>query len=136
MKIFEVICTRNFVSLQKLCKLESSFSNILSKTSHENHMFFFTIFYVKIKFLPVSYTQNDNNIFEVVLTLWRHSEVIHWWLVLILVSMKRRCPYLYTGSKFTVIWPSVYLIIRRGLQQPHPLPFGKYVWENPQENKG
>ena len=36
------------------------------------------------------------------------------WLVVILVSMERRCPYLYTGSKFRVIWPSV-LIIQRGI---------------------
>ena len=28
--------------------------------------------------------------------------------------MERRCPYLYTGSKFRVIWPSV-LIIQRGV---------------------
>ena len=31
--------------------------------------------------------------------------------------MERGCPYLYTGSKFRVIWPSV-LIIQGGLQQP------------------
>ena len=63
------------------------------------------------------------SIFEGVLTLWRHSDVIHKWLVLILVSMERRCPYLYTCSKFRVIWPSV-LIIRRGVATT---PFGKYV---------
>ena len=34
-------------------------------------------------------------------------------MVLMLVSMER-CPYLYTGSKFRVIWPSV-LIIWRGV---------------------
>ena len=28
------------------------------------------------------------------------SDVIHLWLVLILVSVERGCPYLYTGSKF------------------------------------
>ena len=44
-----------------------------------------------------------------------------------LVSMERGCPYLYTGSKLRVIWPSV-LIIQGGLQQP---PLGKYVWEKP-----
>ena len=31
--------------------------------------------------------------------------------------MERGCPYLYTDSKFRVIWPSV-LIIQGGLQQP------------------
>ena len=35
-------------------------------------------------------------------------------MVLILVSMERGCPHLYTGSKFRVIWPSV-LIIWRGV---------------------
>ena len=44
--------------------------------------------------------------------------------------MERGCPYLYTGSKFRVIWPSV-LIIQGGLQQPPPPPLGKYVWEKP-----
>ena len=34
LKIFEVICTSNFV-----CKLEWPFSNIFSKNSHENRMF-------------------------------------------------------------------------------------------------
>ena len=41
-KVLEVICTLNFV-----CKLELLFSNISSKTSHEN---VFIIFYVKINF--------------------------------------------------------------------------------------
>ena len=42
--IFEVICTLNFV-----CKLESSFSNIFSKKNPwKSHVF--TIFYVKINF--------------------------------------------------------------------------------------
>ena len=41
--------------------------------------------------------------------------------------MERGCPYLYTGSKVRVIWPSV-LIIQGGLQQP---PVGKYVWGKP-----
>ena len=31
-----------------------------------------------------------------------------------MVSMERWCPYLYTGSKFRVIWPSV-LLIQRGV---------------------
>ena len=42
LKIFEVICTPNFV-----CMLKWPFSNIFFKTSHENRRFF-TIFYVKI----------------------------------------------------------------------------------------
>ena len=46
--------------------------------------------------------------------------------------MERGCPYLYTGSKFRVIWPSV-LIIQGGLQQP---PLGKYVWEKPSGEQG
>ena len=46
--------------------------------------------------------------------------------------MERGCPYLYTGSKFRVIWPSV-LIIQGGLQQP---PLGKYVWEKPSGDQG
>ena len=46
--------------------------------------------------------------------------------------MERGCPYLYTGSKFRVIWPSV-LIIQGGLQQP---PLGKYVWEKPSGKQG
>ena len=48
--------------------------------------------------------------------------------------MERGCPYLYTGSKFRVIWPSV-LIIQGGLQQPNP-PFGKYVWGKPSGEQG
>ena len=46
--------------------------------------------------------------------------------------MERGCPYLYTGSKFRVICPSV-LIIQGGLQQP---PLGKYVWEKPSGEQG
>ena len=46
--------------------------------------------------------------------------------------MERGCPYLYTGSKFRVIWPLV-LIIQGGLQQP---PLGKYVWEKPSGEQG
>ena len=46
--------------------------------------------------------------------------------------MEKGCPYLYTGSKFRVIWPSV-LIIQGGLQQP---PLGKYVWEKPSGEQG
>ena len=46
--------------------------------------------------------------------------------------MERGCPYLYTGSKFRVIWPSV-LIIQGGLQQS---PLGKYVWEKPSGEQG
>ena len=42
-------------------------------------------------------------------------------LVLILVSMERRCPYLYTGSKFRVICNN---------HPPSENMFGK----NPQEN--
>ena len=62
-------------------------SNILNKKSHENRMFLrlrnFCIYF--------TCTPNDNfSIFEGVLTLWRHSEV------LILVSMERGCPYLHT----------------------------------------
>ena len=69
----------------------------------------------KNQFLPIFYTQNGHfSIFVGALTLWRHSDVIHQWFVLILVSMERGCPYLYTGSKFRVIWPSV-LIIQRGV---------------------
>ena len=82
----------------------------------------------KNQFLPIVYTQNGHfSIFVGALTLWRHSDVIHYWLVLILVSMERRCPYLYTGSKFRVIWPSV-LIIQRGVATT---PLGKYVLEKP-----
>ena len=33
--------------------------------------------------------------------------------------MERGCPYLYTGSKFRVIWPSVLII--QSLQHPPPL---------------
>ena len=114
-----MICAPNFV-----CKLESSFCNTLSRKSHV----FFYDFIRKNQFLPLFYTQNDHfSIFEGMLTLWRHSEVIHKSLVLILVSMERGCPYPYTGSTFRAIWPSVF-IIWRGLQQP---PFGKYVWEKP-----
>ena len=40
--------------------------------------------------------------------------------------MERRCPYLYTGSKYRVIGPSV-LIIQGAL--------GKYVWEKPSRVK-
>ena len=36
------------------------------------------------------------------LTLWRHSDVIWSSMVLILVSMERGGPYLYTGSKYSV----------------------------------
>ena len=46
--------------------------------------------------------------------------------------MERGCPYLYTGSKFRFIWPSV-LIIQGGLQQS---PLGKYVWEKPSGEQG
>ena len=78
-------------------------------------------FWRKNQFLPIFYTQNDHfSIFEGVLMLWRHSDVIHKWLVFILVSMERGCPYLYTGSKFRVIWPSE-LIIRRGQGCNNPL---------------
>ena len=106
LKIFEVICTPNFV-----CKLEWPFSNIFCKKYHENPCFY--DFLRKNQFLPIFYAQNGHfSIFVGALILWRHP-----WLVLILVSMERGCPYLYTGSKFRAIWPSV-LIIRRGLQQP------------------
>ena len=86
--------------------------------------------------MPIFYTQNDHfSIFEGLLTLWRHSDVIHKWLVLILVSMERRCPYLYTGSKFRVIWPSV-LIIQRGVATTPPPPLENMFGKNPQENNG
>ena len=35
--------------------------------------------------------------------------------------MERGCPYLYTGSKFRVIWPSVLIIQRGGCNNPPPL---------------
>ena len=47
--------------------------------------------------------------------------------------MERGCPYLYTGSKFRVIWPSV-LIIQRGVATKPPL--GKYVREKPSGEQG
>ena len=87
LEIFEVKCNANIV-----CRYESSLSNIFSKKSHENRMFL-QFFYVKNN--VCQYFTNDHfSIYEGVLTLWRHSDVKHKWLVLILVSMKRRCPYL------------------------------------------
>ena len=54
----------------------------------------FCDFLHKNQFLPIFYTQNGHfSIFVGVLTLWRHSDVILEWLVLILVSMERGCPY-------------------------------------------
>ena len=124
-----MICTPNFV-----CKLELSFSNIFSKKSRwKLHVFFLR----KNQFLPIFHTQNDHfSIFEGVLTLWHHSasDVIHKWLVLILflVSLERGCPYLYTGSKFRLIWPSV-LIIRRGVATT---PFRKICLGKPSGEQG
>ena len=85
-------------------------------------------FLPKNQLLPIIfYTQNGHfSIFEGVLLLWRHNDVIHKWLVLILVSMERGCLYLYTGSKFRVIWPSV-LIIQRGVATTLP-PLWKICW--------
>ena len=37
---------------------------------------------------------------EGALTLWRHSDVIWSSMVLILISVDREGPYLYTGSKY------------------------------------
>ena len=100
LKIFE--CTPNFV-----CKLESSFSNIFSKKIPWK-LHAFAIFYVKTNFCL--YFENDNfSIFKGVLTLWHHSDVIHKWLVLILVSMERGCPFLYTGSKFRLYYLQYWL---------------------------
>ena len=66
------------------------------------------------------------------LTLWRHIDVIHKWLVLILVSMKRGCPYLYTGSKFRVMAFSI-----DNLEGGCNNPLWKIcLGKNPQEKKG
>ena len=84
----------------------------------------------KNQFLPIFYTQNGHfSIFVGALTLWRHTLRF----VLILVSMERGCPYLYIGSKFRVIWPSVLIIQRGGCNNP---PLGKYVWEKPSGEQG
>ena len=91
---------------------------------------FFTIFYVKINF--GLYIKHKMAISQFSWARSHYDVIVIDWLVLILVSMERGYPYLYTGSKFRVIWPSV-LIIQRGVQQP---PLGKYVGKNPQENKG
>ena len=63
---------------------------------------------------------------EGALTLWRHCNFIWSSMVLILVSMDRRGPYLYTGNKYMG-----YQVFRtenpaRGLHQ-HPRPFGGRV---------
>ena len=102
-------CTLNFV-----CTLESSFSNT---------NFAYILLHTKWQYL--SFREHAHIMTSV-------CEVIHQWLILILVSMERGCPYLYTGSKLRVILPSV-LIIWKGVATT---PIGKYVWENPQENKG
>ena len=47
--------------------------------------------------------------------------------------MERGCPYLYTGSKFRVIWPSVLIIQGGGCNNP---TLGKYVWEKPSREQG
>ena len=87
----------------------------------------------KNQFLPIFYTQNDNfSNFQGVLTSWRHIDVIHKWLVLILVSMKRRCPYLYTGSKFRVMTFSI-----NNPAGGCNIPLSeKYVWEKPSGEQG
>ena len=96
----------------KLCFQDRNchFLTYLVKKPMEIACFFLRLLH-KNQFLPIFYTQNDYfSIFEGVLILWRHSEVIHKWLVPILVSMERRCSYLYTGSKCRVIWPSALIM--------------------------
>ena len=53
-------------------------------------------------------------------------------MLLILVSIGKGCPYLYSGSKFRVIWPVV-LIIHGGVGTT---PFGKCVWEKRSGEQG
>ena len=77
LEIFEVICIQNFV-----CKSELSFSNIFSKTTMK--IACFHDFLRKNQFLTLFYTQNANfSISEGVLTLWRHSDVVHKIMLLI-----------------------------------------------------
>ena len=69
----------------------------------------------KNQFLPIFYTQNGHfpilwvrSHYDVIVTSFINGWYLFWY------QMERRCPYLYSGSKFRVIWPSV-LIIQRGV---------------------
>ena len=64
---------------------------------------------------------------EGTLTLWRHSDIIWSSMVLILVSMDRGGPYLYTGSKYSGIKRSVQKIQGGGCNNA---PFGECVTKN------
>ena len=50
-------------------------------------------------------------------------------VVLILVSMERGCPYLYTGSKFRLDYTF-------SIDNPDNPPLENMFGKNPQENKG
>ena len=71
------------------------------------------IFYVKINFthrITISQFLRACSHYDVIVRSCINGS-------LILVSMERGCPYLYTGSKFRVLRPSV-LIIRGGCNNP------------------
>ena len=77
LKIFEVVCSQNFV-----CNLELSFSNIFSKKSHENCMFLW-FFYAKIIFriyftrkMTISRFLRACSLHDVIVT----SYIIGWYL--------------------------------------------------------
>ena len=69
----------------------------------------FANFYVYFQCIQVS---------EGALTLWSHSDVIWSSMVLILVSMDKGGPYLYTGTKYSRIRRSVYNIQGGGCSNP------------------
>ena len=84
------------------------------KKSCANPMFL-RFFGVKLIFANFHVYFQCIQISEGALTLWLHSDVIWRLIVLILVSMDRGGPYLYTGSKYMGICTEN---LRRELQQP------------------
>ena len=64
---------------------------------------FYDFFSEKKMFANFTYYFQCIQISKGALTLWRHSYIIWSSMVLILVSMERGTPYLYTGSKYTCI---------------------------------
>ena len=100
-----VIFTLNFV-----CKLKSSFSNTFSKNRMKIPRF--NDFLRKNQFLPIFYTQHDNQFSRA----WSHYDIIvrsyiNGWYIFWYQWMERGCPYIYIGGKRVISWSSL-------LQQP------------------
>ena len=88
----------------------------------------FDDFLGKNQLLPIFYTQNDH--FSIMVTLWRHSDVIHYRLIPMLVSMEKGCP------TYTLVVNYGYMTFSIDNSGACNIPLRKICLENPSGEQG